>query len=74
MSMWVCPYCNKMQLNYEELQLENESCCFPRTCGNCWAEWLERYTLEYDCQELTEEWNLPNNSDNHATETRIWQW
>lgn len=61
MSMWVCPYCNKMHLNYEDIQLENESACFPRTCGNCWAEGLEWYTLEYDCQELTQDWVLPNN-------------
>lgn len=63
MSMWVCPYCNKMQLDYWALELENESCFFPRTCGNCWAEWLEWYMLEYDCQELTEEWHLPTNQN-----------
>lgn len=57
-AMWRCPYCWKEQLDYEDLSLENESFCYPRTCWNCGAEWLERYTFEYDDQELITEWDL----------------
>ena len=72
MSMWVCPYCWKMQLDYWELELENESMCFPRTCGNCWAEGLEWYTFEYDDQELITEWN-PTKKVLDANKEEKWQ-
>lgn len=67
MAAWVCPYCNKMCLDYWDLELENESFFYPRECTNCWAEGLEWYTFEYDCQELTEEWHL------HPNQKEKWQ-
>lgn len=69
-SMWECPCCKTRNLDYWALELENESCFFPRTCGTCWAEWLEWYMLEYDCQELTEEWHLPTNQNEPWMETK----
>lgn len=63
MSMWVCPCCNKQCLDYEDLQLENESLNFPWTCTNCWAEGLEWYTMEYDDQEVITEWVLPTKEE-----------
>jgi hypothetical protein len=47
MSMWVCPCCHKMNLAYEEIEFYDDQWFFPRTCRECWAEWEERYQLEF---------------------------
>lgn len=65
MAMWVCPHCNKECLDYGEIQLENDWCYFPRTCSNCGTEWLERYVMDYERQEVIKEWKTKEEEESN---------
>ena len=47
MSMWVCPCCNKANLDYDSAEFYDDQCYFPRECQSCWATWEEWYSMDF---------------------------
>ena len=52
-----CPYCKGNNLDYGTMEIDWEYAFYPRTCCDCWAEWEERYYLEFSEQVLTHKWH-----------------
>ena len=67
MAMWVCPKCKGENLDYGKIELEWEACYFPWECPDCWLEWEEWYSMDYDWQYnlYDKDWNeyLPGSKD-----------
>ena len=53
---WECPCCRGDNLDYGSMEIEWEYAFYPRTCCDCWAQWEERYYLEFSEQTITHEW------------------
>ena len=51
---WRCPHCECDNLEYDDVEFYDDQCFFPRKCKNCWAEWEERYQLEFIWHENVE--------------------
>lgn len=70
MSMWVCPHCGKMNLDYEKVEFYDDQCFFPRECRECHALGEEWYAMEFIWHEnVNTEYCLPQ-----EWEKKDWDW
>lgn len=50
-----CPKCGRYNLDYEALEISENSVYYPWKCPDCGASGKEWYNLEFSEQELDEE-------------------
>lgn len=48
----VCPKCQSVDVDFDEIGLAGEQVYYPATCKTCGCIWNEYYDLTFDCKDV----------------------